>query len=140
MTANGGAARRLAGEFTREMLGICDRFKREIDYNPVRFRQMVVEHGGPETARRLLAGAHAQLGLETLRWHRRLGESVEAYVSFLATGQSSLMRNAKPSAASWNNTASTWTPSWPAAIEGCSSTSGHLSPFRGPVHRTAGSL
>jgi hypothetical protein len=34
-----GAARRLAGEFTREMLDICDRFKREIDYNPVRFRQ-----------------------------------------------------------------------------------------------------
>jgi hypothetical protein len=41
---------------------------------------MVVEHGGPEAARRLLAGAHAQLGLETLRWHGRLGESVEAYV------------------------------------------------------------
>jgi hypothetical protein len=80
MTGDDGAARRLAGEFTREMLDICDRFKREIDYNPARFRQMVVEHGGPETARRLLAGAHAQVGLETLRWHGRLGESVEAYV------------------------------------------------------------
>lgn len=72
--------RSLRGEFTRAMLDICDRFKREIDYNPTRFRQMVVEHGGPEAASRLLAGAHVQLGLETLRWHGRLYESVEAHV------------------------------------------------------------
>jgi hypothetical protein len=39
VTADNGAARRLAGEFAREMLDICDRFKREVDYNPVRFRQ-----------------------------------------------------------------------------------------------------
>jgi hypothetical protein len=74
------AARSLRGEFTRAMLEICDRFKREIDYNPTRFRQMVVEHGGPEAASRLLAGAHVQLGLETLRWHGRLDEGVEAHV------------------------------------------------------------
>lgn len=54
--------------------------KREIDYNPARFHQMVLEHGGPEAASRLLAGTHVQLGLETLRWHGRLGESVEAHV------------------------------------------------------------
>ena len=29
---------------------------------------------------RLLAGVHVQLGLETLRWHGRLDESVEAHV------------------------------------------------------------
>ncbi len=73
-------ARSLRGDFTRAMLDICDRFKREIDYNPTRFRQMVVERGGPEAASRLLAGAHVQLGLETLRWHGRLHESVEAHV------------------------------------------------------------
>lgn len=101
---------------------------------------MVIEHGGPETARRLLAGAHAQLGLETLGWHGRLSESVEAYVLFLATIPSSLMRNVERLGAGWNNTASTWTPSWPAAIEGRSLPSlDHLSPFRRPVHRTAGS-
>jgi hypothetical protein len=60
----------LAGEFTREVLDICDRFKREIDYNPVQFRQMVVEHGGPETARRLLAGARRNSG-----WRRCAGWS-----------------------------------------------------------------
>jgi hypothetical protein len=67
-------------EFTRAMLDICDRFGREINYHPMRFKQMVMEHGGPEAARRLLAGRHVQLGLETLRWHGRLGESVEAHV------------------------------------------------------------
>jgi hypothetical protein len=74
----------LRGEFTRAMLNICDRFKREIDYNPTRFRQMVVDRGGPEAAKRLLAGTHVQLGLETLRWHGRLHESVEVHRSRLA--------------------------------------------------------
>jgi hypothetical protein len=73
-------ARSLSVDFTRAMLGICDRFKREIDYNPARFRQMVMRHGGPEAASRLLGGAQVQLGLETLRWHKRLHESVEAHV------------------------------------------------------------
>jgi hypothetical protein len=54
--------RRLGSEFTRAMLTICDRFKREIDYDPVRFRQMVVEHGGPTAARRLLSSSQPQIG------------------------------------------------------------------------------
>jgi hypothetical protein len=70
----------LRGHFTRLMFDLCDRFKREIDYNPTRFREMVSEHGGPEAARRLLHGRHVQTGLETLAWHGRLAESVEAHV------------------------------------------------------------
>ena len=62
------------------MLTICDRFKREIDYDPVRFRQMVVEHGRPAAARRLLSSSQPQIGLETLNWRGRLAESVEAHV------------------------------------------------------------
>jgi hypothetical protein len=70
----------LRGEFTRAMLSMCDRFKQEIDYDPARVRQMVIDRGGPEAASFLLAGPQAQVGLETLRWHRRLHESVEAHV------------------------------------------------------------
>jgi hypothetical protein len=70
----------LRGHFIRLMSDLCDRFKREIDYNPTRFREMVSEHGGPEAARRLLHGRHVQTGLETLAWHGRLAESVEAHV------------------------------------------------------------
>jgi len=62
------------------MLAICDRFKREIDYDPVRFRQMVLNHGGPAAARRLLGSRQPQVGLETLNWRGRLAESVEAHV------------------------------------------------------------
>jgi hypothetical protein len=38
----------------------------------------------------------AQLGSETLRWHGRLGESVEAYVLLLAISRSSAMRSVEP--------------------------------------------
>jgi hypothetical protein len=62
------------------MLTICNRFKREIDYDPVRFRQMVVEQGGPTAARHLLSSSQPQIGLETLNWRGRLAESVEAHV------------------------------------------------------------
>jgi hypothetical protein len=79
-TDSASPASALRGHFTRLMFDLCDRFKREIDYNPTRFREMVGEHGGPEAARRLLHGRQVQTGLETLAWHGRLAESVEAHV------------------------------------------------------------
>jgi hypothetical protein len=71
---------RLEAEFTRAMLDICDRFNREIAYNPTVFRRMVTDHGGVVAARGLLTGRQAQSGLERLWQHGRLGESVEAHV------------------------------------------------------------
>lgn len=47
---------RAEGAFHSEMLAGPDRLKKEIGYNPTRFNQMVVEHGGPEAVRLLLSG------------------------------------------------------------------------------------
>jgi hypothetical protein len=48
---------------------------------PVRFRQMVVDHGGAEAARRLLSSSKPQVELETLHWHGRLRESNDSPIS-----------------------------------------------------------
>jgi hypothetical protein len=71
---------RLEAEFTRAMLEICERFHREIAYNPTVFRRMVLDYGGVEAARRLVTGREAQSGLERLWQHGRLDQSVEAHV------------------------------------------------------------
>ena len=49
----------LSAEFGRAMHTMCVRFKTEIDYDPVTFRQMLAEHGGVEAARRLLRESRA---------------------------------------------------------------------------------
>jgi hypothetical protein len=41
---------------------------------------MVIEHGGPIAARRLLSSSQPQVRLETLSWRGRLTGSVEAHV------------------------------------------------------------
>ena len=42
-------------QFHREMLVGTDRLKREIGYRPIRFHQMVDEHGGPEVMARAVS-------------------------------------------------------------------------------------
>ncbi len=53
-------------EFHRRMLDICDRAKSQCNYNATRFRQMISELGGVETAHRLLATNESQDGFTTL--------------------------------------------------------------------------
>lgn len=65
--------------FDRAMQGIYDEAAR-FGYQPVRFRQMLAEHGGIETARRLIRGS-ATSGFDTLWEHQRLDLSVEALVT-----------------------------------------------------------
>jgi hypothetical protein len=62
------------------MIEGIDRLKREIGYRPVRFIQMVAEHGAPEAARLLLKGQDASDGFTTLWEASRLDMSVEAAV------------------------------------------------------------
>jgi hypothetical protein len=47
-------------KFTNAMIRTCDRFQREIAYNPTAFRGMLAEHGGVDAASRLLTGPAAQ--------------------------------------------------------------------------------
>jgi hypothetical protein len=66
--------------FHRAMVEIYQTAKRELGYNATRFIQMVSEHGGLATARRLLWSDQVSDGFETLRSHGRLDLSVEALV------------------------------------------------------------
>jgi hypothetical protein len=74
MTAKG-----LEGEFHQVMLNIYAAAA-ELGYRPTDFLRMVREHGGVETARRLLRAAEAQAGLTTLWKLGRLDISMEALV------------------------------------------------------------
>lgn len=53
---------------------------KECNYRPTYFLQMVVEHGGVETARRLLHARKVSDGFTTLWENGRLDLSVEAVV------------------------------------------------------------
>ncbi len=64
--------------FNQEMVAGADRLKKEIGYNPIRFNQMVAEHGGPEAVRLLLKGRGASDGFTTLWENGRLEMSCEA--------------------------------------------------------------
>ena len=59
----------LDDEFYRAMLNIYDAAA-ELDYRPIRFLQMVHEHGGVAAAKRLLSGPVAQSGLTRGAGHR----------------------------------------------------------------------
>ncbi len=67
----------LEAEFHRAMLNIYDAAAK-LGYRPVRFLQMVHEHGGVAAAKRLLSGPVAQSGLTTLWELGRLDISMEA--------------------------------------------------------------
>jgi hypothetical protein len=70
----------LAEQFHRRMINVYEQSKSACDYMPTRFLQMVQEHGGVETARRLLAKDEVQTGLITLWECHRLDLSMEALV------------------------------------------------------------
>jgi hypothetical protein len=73
---------RIDGEFQEELLNAYTEAKTKYKYNATRFIQMVSEHGGVETARRLLdtGSAAIQTGLYELWKCQRLDLSVEAKV------------------------------------------------------------
>jgi hypothetical protein len=62
------------------MLDTYELLKRKYRYNASYFLQMVLEHGGVETARRLLRKDDVSGGFTTLWELKRLDLSVEAYV------------------------------------------------------------
>jgi len=68
----------LARDFDRAMQQIYDEAA-TFGYRPNLFRRMLAEHGGLETARRLVHGS-ATSGFETLWEHKRLDLSVEALI------------------------------------------------------------
>jgi hypothetical protein len=71
----------LAMEFHQELYSTYIEAKEKCGYNATRFLQMLGEHDGVETARRLLAtGSAMQTGLEELWLCGRLDISVEAKV------------------------------------------------------------
>jgi hypothetical protein len=75
--------RQLEVSFTRAMLEVYESARRlKPPYNPIAFRQMVAEHGGRETANRLLAGRTPSSGFGELfsRGKENLKLSVEYLV------------------------------------------------------------
>ena len=70
-----------AREFALVMENGAAALKREIDYDPTRWLQMVGRHGAVDAATRLLAsGSDASAGLSTLALAGRLDQSVEWFV------------------------------------------------------------
>src|SRR4051794_35356712 len=67
-------------EFNDEMYLGYELLKREIGYKAERFRQMLDEHGGVQTAQILLERTSYSYGLEKLYWSKRLQNSMEAVV------------------------------------------------------------
>ncbi len=67
----------LEEEFTAALRGTVEA-ARERKYNPAYFLKMLAEHGGPETARRLIAKRDPQAGLMQLWELRLLNDSMEA--------------------------------------------------------------
>ncbi len=69
----------LEAQFHQEMLRIYDEAS-ALGYYPIRFLQMVEEHGGVEAARRLLAGDELPNGFVRLFELGRLDLTVESLV------------------------------------------------------------
>jgi len=70
----------LQHEFHNAMIGVYEKARDACDYKPVRFLQMVQEHGGLATAKRLLAEDEVQAGLTSLWECQRLDLSMEVLV------------------------------------------------------------
>lgn len=71
---------KLAAAFHDRMLRICDEALAECGYNPSRFRNMVLDRGGLETAQQLLRTSAQSEGLTRLWMEKRLDISMEATV------------------------------------------------------------
>lgn len=72
--------RRLELKFHSAMVRGSKRLKKEIGYNPTRFMQMVAEHGGGETAKRLLTSSEPSEGFMKLAMAQRLHLTAEFHV------------------------------------------------------------
>ncbi len=70
----------LVAEFQRRMVGIYDRAKKEAGYNATLFLRMLGEHGGLETARRLVLSTAPSQGFTQLWMRHRLDLTVEHLV------------------------------------------------------------
>jgi hypothetical protein len=70
----------LAREFHQEMVKLYQRSQREIGYHSHAFIRMITEHGGVETARRLVTAPNPSDGFATLWEARRLDLTAEALV------------------------------------------------------------
>jgi len=70
----------LETKFHKAMLDINVRVKKEINYNPSRFIQLVSERGGLAAAKQLIKVDGGTSGFTTLWEHNRLDLSVEAHV------------------------------------------------------------
>jgi hypothetical protein len=67
-------------EFERRMVAIYERAKTEAGYHATYFLRMLSEHGGVETARRLIGSSQPSDGFTTLYLKRRLDLTVEHLV------------------------------------------------------------
>ena len=65
-------------DFHHAMEEIYQRAKGEAGYNATAFRRMVAEHGGVETARRLISASQVSDGYTALWERKRLGLTMEA--------------------------------------------------------------
>jgi hypothetical protein len=70
----------LSARFHDDMLETYHLLSRQYGYRATYFLQMIEEHGGVETARRLIKSAQPGEGLTRLWELKRLDLSVEAYV------------------------------------------------------------
>lgn len=66
--------------FHASMVRIYERARVEADYNATYFLRMLSEHGGVETARRLVTSTSPSEGFNQLWERRRLDLTVEAHV------------------------------------------------------------
>lgn len=66
--------------FNDDMQQIYIRAKKELHYNATRFLQLVIEKGGLQAAKQLIAKEGGTYGFEILWENRRLDLSVEAHV------------------------------------------------------------
>ena len=67
-----------ADRFTSDCWTASALLKKKLNYNATRFNQMLADHGGVETARRLINSDAPSQGFEVLWEHQRLDLSVEA--------------------------------------------------------------
>jgi hypothetical protein len=89
----------LEAQFDRAMFGVYEGAKGECNYNATYFLQMLHEHGGLQTARRLLSSRNPAQGFTILWECGRLDLSVEAQVlraefaSLFTTEEREIARN-----------------------------------------------
>jgi hypothetical protein len=70
----------LEKKFNEDMKNIYLTAKKELKYNASRFWQLVIDKGGVQAAKILIAKDGGTYGFEVLWEHRRLDLSVEAHV------------------------------------------------------------